>query len=980
MKKIFAIILSLLMVMPLCMAVSAAEEVIPVESSWEISATSQMGTSIEKAFDGDLATNWHSNYKAEGSTILSKDEAPYVITVKFGKDTEVSGWRYHPRKDNEAGTVLAYNIYASKDGESYTKIFTGGFDYATKSKADFTPSVASWGAYTMKAIKIEITNGRGGYGTAAEIEFLKGTDGEAVKDGESFKDGDNKENENILKNDGTWKISASSAFGEGNAAAKAFDGAKTTYWHTNYKAEGGVVVSKDECPHTLTVDFGKTVEIAGWRYLMRHDNDTGTILTYNLYASNDGVNFTKIHTGKFDRTPGAVKEQTVYEDFFAKTSMKVMKIEVTSSVGGYGTAAEIEFYADGVASSGATGALAGSGDVVFSGTKIPASDSWKYSVTSVYGEGNAVAKAFDGNVKTYWHSSYKAEEGKIVSKDEPPYKIRVEFPEAMDISGWIYTPRTDNATGTITGYSIYASEDGVNFERIYIGTFTNFVSDASKNKPESATWGNKKMKAIEIEVTGGISNFGSAAEIEFLTGGTVAKEDAAFEGEAKNGIPYLSRKNWDVRVNSTMGNQTIQLALDGNVKTYWHSKYEAKDGAVLSHDNPPYFVDIDFGTEQTISGVNLVPRQDSINGNFIIVNVYAAEKADSEWVLLKEKVSFENSTGDKELFFLSNIKATKIRIEAVGTHAGYGTMAEIYVLSENPEFETVSYGDFAAREEAGTLYPIDAKSFTAEYMGACWDTHTADKIFDGSPKTFWQTEELKTGEEAILLVDLGKVTAVKEIVYTPRQTDDFHGCWLSVNIFASADNEEWIPLFEDFKMEKSTASVKFTLPEEIDARYFEFTITDYFAKRVSASELSFYQLGGHDDSLEQYVLTVGSNEIKYENADGEGTKTIDVAPYIVNGTTLIPLRGLLELMGAEISWNGDNQIIGVAGKDIDITLQIGYKLVFVEDPTYGQVRYTLRTVPVIKDSRTFIPVRFVSEQLGYTVSWNGETGEITITK
>ena len=85
-------------------------------------------------------------------------------------------------------------------------------------------------------------------------------------------------------------------------------------------------------------------------------------------------------------------------------------------------------------------------------------------------------------------------------------------------------------------------------------------------------------------------------------------------------------------------------------------------------------------------------------------------------------------------------------------------------------------------------------------------------------------------------------------------------------------------------------------------------------------------------------------------------------------------------MGAEISWNGDNQTIGVKGKDIDITLQIGYKLVYVNDPSYGNVRYTLRTVPVIKDSRTFIPVRFVSEQLGYNVEWNGETREITITR
>ena len=99
MKKIFAIILSLLMVLPMCMAVSAEGETVPYDSSWEISATSQLGTSVMKAFDGDLTTNWHTNYTAEGGKILSHDECPHVITVNFGEETEISGWRYHPRKD-----------------------------------------------------------------------------------------------------------------------------------------------------------------------------------------------------------------------------------------------------------------------------------------------------------------------------------------------------------------------------------------------------------------------------------------------------------------------------------------------------------------------------------------------------------------------------------------------------------------------------------------------------------------------------------------------------------------------------------------------------------------------------------------------------------------------------------------------------------------------------------------------------------------
>lgn len=35
-------------------------------------------------------------------------------------------------------------------------------------------------------------------------------------------------------------------------------------------------------------------------------------------------------------------------------------------------------------------------------------------------------------------------------------------------------------------------------------------------------------------------------------------------------------------------------------------------------------------------------------------------------------------------------------------------------------------------------------------------------------------------------------------------------------------------------------------------------------------------------------------------------------------------------------------------------------------------------VPFLKDSRTFVPVRFVSEALGYNVDWNDKTKEVTI--
>ena len=54
-------------------------------------------------------------------------------------------------------------------------------------------------------------------------------------------------------------------------------------------------------------------------------------------------------------------------------------------------------------------------------------------------------------------------------------------------------------------------------------------------------------------------------------------------------------------------------------------------------------------------------------------------------------------------------------------------------------------------------------------------------------------------------------------------------------------------------------------------------------------------------------------------------------------------------------------------------------MVYIEDGVYGRVRHTMLNFPVIKDSRTFIPVRFVSEMLGYDVAWDGETKTVTIT-
>ena len=127
------------------------------------------------------------------------------------------------------------------------------------------------------------------------------------------------------------------------------------------------------------------------------------------------------------------------------------------------------------------------------------------------------------------------------------------------------------------------------------------------------------------------------------------------------------------------------------------------------------------------------------------------------------------------------------------------------------------------------------------------------------------------------------------------------------------------------------------------------------------------------------MLKIGSPDIEITKGGSTYTKTMDVAPFITaKGQTMIPLRGLIEEMGMEIEWKDKTQEIILTKGIRKINLQIRNKLVKVEGTPYGDVTYTLYSPPKIKDSRTFVPVRFLSEQMGYTVTWDGENQTVTI--
>lgn len=92
----------------------------------------------------------------------------------------------------------------------------------------------------------------------------------------------------------------------------------------------------------------------------------------------------------------------------------------------------------------------------------------------------------------------------------------------------------------------------------------------------------------------------------------------------------------------------------------------------------------------------------------------------------------------------------------------------------------------------------------------------------------------------------------------------------------------------------------------------------------------------------------------------------DVAPVIHNDRTLVPIRVITEALGGQVAWNeaAKEVTLTVNGKEIKMTI--------------GKALEKYGVAPVIIGGRTFVPVRFVADELGAVTTWDDATKTVTI--
>lgn len=104
-------------------------------------------------------------------------------------------------------------------------------------------------------------------------------------------------------------------------------------------------------------------------------------------------------------------------------------------------------------------------------------------------------------------------------------------------------------------------------------------------------------------------------------------------------------------------------------------------------------------------------------------------------------------------------------------------------------------------------------------------------------------------------------------------------------------------------------------------------------------------------------------------------KTIesDVAPQIIDGRTMVPVRAIFEGVGAEVDWNSDTKTITGSKNGINVVMTLDSN-----KATVNGNEITMDCAPLIIEGRTLAPARYVAEAFGCKVNWDSENKTVSI--
>jgi hypothetical protein len=111
----------------------------------------------------------------------------------------------------------------------------------------------------------------------------------------------------------------------------------------------------------------------------------------------------------------------------------------------------------------------------------------------------------------------------------------------------------------------------------------------------------------------------------------------------------------------------------------------------------------------------------------------------------------------------------------------------------------------------------------------------------------------------------------------------------------------------------------------------------------------------------------------YVTVNGDPVPFVGLGPVQQEGRTLVPVRGVLEKLGAEVAWVPQSRTVIASTPTMDIQLHLGDRHAMVNG------KDTLLDIPAQEiGGHTMVPLRFLGEALGADVRWDGQTRTVII--
>lgn len=123
----------------------------------------------------------------------------------------------------------------------------------------------------------------------------------------------------------------------------------------------------------------------------------------------------------------------------------------------------------------------------------------------------------------------------------------------------------------------------------------------------------------------------------------------------------------------------------------------------------------------------------------------------------------------------------------------------------------------------------------------------------------------------------------------------------------------------------------------------------------------------------QIVLQVNNPIMKVNGESKEIDAGNGTTPVIYNGRTLLPIRALIDELGGKLDWLDSERKITIQLDGTKVELWVDK-----ETATVNGTNRTLDVAPTIINQRTMLPLRFIAENLGCKLDWDGTTQTVTL--